>query len=379
MPAVKRCPSLGLNYDQYTFMTVANNYHYCYHLAKPKTIALGHQNEYCLSENHVCCPIFLSGERIFPLVIKPKPTENLTVQSSTRFVFLHSMTQLITFLAVLTILAFTTWYVFAKTNLFTSTDPSDQTSENLPHDRTPSMTQTVNLFTPNPTLINELTVQAIKISWLSQTPPITTTGQIQQTPSRTKSTTRTPTVVVCSKPDGWIVYKVKVWDTLVWLSRWVRTPVGNLMEANCLTTQNLSLGQEIYLPYYPRIATNTPTYTATSDGPDNTHTPAPTNTRTRTSTLTSIPTATRNPIFSNTRTPTKTLIHTLTRTFTNTIPPTATFATKTPTATITNTPPLSPTTPPPPAPSDSPEPTPSDTPEPTVTNTPEPTPTETLE
>ncbi len=361
MPVVKRCPSLGLDNDQYTRMTYASDFHYCYHLTKPKSIKQEYQSEYCLSENYIRCPIFLSGKRMFPQDNKQQPSETLVSQAFTLRGRKISLLQSIIIFTVLVILGFSTWMVFARTGPFASATPQPQPSQGLSMGTTATITTPEILYTPNSTLINELTLQAIETSLISSTRTITPTPLSNESPTHTPPGTQQPTVFVCVKPDGWIVYQVKFWDTYSWLSLWVRTPVEELMAANCMTTRTLEVGQEIFLPYYPRIATHTPSPSPTKNGP------APSSTFTFTSTLTRTLTPTRTP------TPTRTFTRTPTPSFTYTPTPIPTFTPtppNTPTPTPTNTPTHTPT----PTPTHTPIP-PTNTPLPTNTPTNTPTPT----
>ncbi len=359
MPAVKRCPSLGLGDDQFTCMTYANDFHYCYHLAKPKAITQAHQFEYCLNENHIRCPIFLSGKRMFPHQINQQATETLLTPTPARMGRRLSLLQILAIITALLVLGFTTWMVFARTGPFAPIPPQSPPSANLSMGNIATPTATEILFTPNPTLINELTLQAIKTSLASGTRTITITPLTNQPPTRTLKATRQTTVIACVKPDGWIVYQVKFWDTFTWLSLWVRTPVEEIMRANCMTTRALEVGQEIYLPYYPRIATHTPSPSSTngSEAPRRTLTFTRIFTSTLTRTITPSRTATRNPLFQDTRTPSKTFTRSLTPSVTNNPLPTSTH---TPQPTSTHTP----------------QPTSTDIPQPTSTHTTLPTATD---
>lgn len=60
-PAV--CPHLGLADDADSHATYATEAHRCYRLPTPTRIATGHQETYCLGENHVQCPVY-RGEGI---------------------------------------------------------------------------------------------------------------------------------------------------------------------------------------------------------------------------------------------------------------------------------------------------------------------------
>ena len=348
-------------------MTFATESHHCYRLAKHKAIPVDHQLQYCLNENHIRCPIFLSGDRLFPKVAKAAVTVPSPARTPQRPSIPKSVVKWVIAVAAILVFAFVSWWVFAKTDIFTRTDPPVQASGDLPPGVTPTITRTLMEFSPNLTLVYELTAEAIATSSPQPLQKIPVTGEASSTVTKTPTTTRTetptstpsPTAIACSLPDGWIVYTVKFWDNLYWLSLSVRTSMDYLMEVNCLNSQILYVGQELFLPYYPAKATSTPTKSPT---PTRTN-PPPTSTYTRTPTAT----PTRTPTRASTNTPTPTPTDTPTPTPTNM-----------PTNTPTNTPTQTPTDTPTPTPTDTPTPTPTDTPTPTPTDTPTPTPTDDL-
>ncbi|HJP41689.1 MAG TPA: LysM peptidoglycan-binding domain-containing protein [Dehalococcoidia bacterium] len=53
------CPYLGLFEDADSHATFATEAHRCYRLPNPTRIAAGHQDTYCLNENHVSCPVYI--------------------------------------------------------------------------------------------------------------------------------------------------------------------------------------------------------------------------------------------------------------------------------------------------------------------------------
>lgn len=57
------CPYLGLVDDADSHATYATEAHRCYRLPNPTKIAGGHQDSFCLSDNHVTCPVYL-GEAV---------------------------------------------------------------------------------------------------------------------------------------------------------------------------------------------------------------------------------------------------------------------------------------------------------------------------
>jgi len=191
--------------------------------------------------------------------------------------------------------------IFTTPNL-TGTDSSSDNPMAVDNNITPTE------ITPNATWYAELTQQAM----LYGTPTFTS----DLFPSRTSIAFRSPTVIICSKPDDWIVYQVVEGDTLISLGRLTNLTVVDLMAANCMTTNSLAIGQEIFLPYYPGSATATATFTIRPTA-TRTRTPTPTNTIAPTSkpipptvTYTSPPPATNtivattvNPLFRDTPTP----------------------------------------------------------------------------
>jgi LysM repeat protein len=335
LKAVNRCTYLGLDDDQYTCMTFATESHHCFRLAKHKGVPLDHQYQYCLNDNHIRCPILLRGDQLFPKVVKSQaksaqpgkfPSKKTVSKSAIKWV--------IAIIAIL-ILAFTSYWVFAKTDLFSRPDPPVQAFGELPPGVTPTITRTVVEFSPNLTLIYDLTGVASDTTTPSETPGITSTTQKTPTPTNTASVTPTTKSVACSLPDGWIVYTVKFWDTLYGLSLSVRTSIDYLVEVNCLTSTRLVVGQQIFLPYYPPKASFTTTSTSTPVPPDPTRTRTSTATFTRTFTATNTRTFTPNATFTYTNSPIPTATNTP-------IPPTATPSDTATPVTPTETPPTDP-------------------------------------
>jgi LysM repeat protein len=320
-------------------MTFATESHHCYRLARHKAVPIDHQYQYCLSENHIRCPVFLRGDRLFPKAARTPVTVTPASRTLPRLSIPKSAIKWGIAVATIFVLVIVSWWVFAKTDIFTRPDPPVQAFGDLPPGVTPTITRTVMEFSPNMTMIYELTAVASGTSspQLSQAIPVT--GESSSTLTETLTATPSPTAIACTLPDGWVVYTVKLWDNLYWLSLSVRTSVEDLVAVNCLTSETLIVGQQLYLPYYPPKASFTASKSLTPTDPP------PTRTYTRTNT----PTSTRTP------SPTFTFTASL-------LPPTSTpLPTDTPTETPTNTP----------------EPT--STPEPTaiVTETPPPTPTDT--
>lgn len=317
----KACPGLGLSYDPSDHRDFSNPLHFCYYQPRPDAISPQHQESYCLKSNHVHCPIYLKKLQSPPpapsTTPKPPPTpveprkqagianKPANLQPLTLVTILLSVV-----LVILLVLIFTSPNF---TGLYTSSDnPMASGSNNTPTE-----------ITPNATWFAELTQQAIQNGLLGT--PTLPSGLF---PSRTSIAYRSPTVINCNKPDDWIIYQVVEGDTLISLGSSTFMTVVDLMAANCMTTNSLTIGQEIFLPYYPGSVTATGTVTRT-----------PTRTLTRTPTSPVPPTS--KPIQ-----PTATYTHTIAPTATNTIVAT------TVNPLFRDTP-----TPVPPTPTDTPEPT----------------------
>ncbi len=127
-----------------------------------------------------------------------------------------------------------------------------------------------------------------------------------------------PPTPPCGPPAGWVIYTVQAGDTLYSLAQRTGTTVEALRQANCLPDYTIRIGQRLYLPRLP-LPTLSPTPTVT-------RTPSPTPTNGVTVTPTNGVTAT--PTNGVTATPTNGVTPTATP-----IPPTPTF-TPTPTAPI---------------------------------------------
>jgi LysM repeat protein len=299
------CPGLGLVYDQSDHRSFPNLHHNCYLQIKPEEISFAYQETYCLSHNYIHCPIYLKKTPLITPETTPVSSENLKPD---RYAFKLSTLQSLTLITILLSLVLIILLVVLTTNSKTSQQPISASSNNLMVVITFIITPTQ--VTPNATWYAHLTQQA-----LSDTPTLS-----DFFPTRTSVAYRIPTVINCDKPDGWIVYKVDDGDSLQSLGRLTYMTVVDLMVANCMTSNSLAVGQQIFLPYYPGSATATRTARPTS-------TRTPSTTTTKSAFATSIPilpsatlpppaiatntivptiTKTRNPLFANTPTPSNT-------------------------------------------------------------------------
>jgi LysM repeat protein len=163
-------------------------------------------------------------------------------------------------------------------------------------------------------------------------------------PTATSQPVATQPQAPCYPPRGWVYYRVQPGDTLYKLSLAYGLTLYDLMQANCLDSAVITVGQWLYVPFVatstsrptfapPPTRTPTPTRiflpTDTNTPPPVFFTPTPTPTGTLAPTPTPTPTATEQPP-TPTQTPTG-----LYPTFTSTTRPTATStATTPPTSTL---------------------------------------------
>ena len=68
---------------------------------------------------------------------------------------------------------------------------------------------------------------------------------------------------VCEQPETWVVYTVQKGEVLFNLALETGSTVDEVKQINCLTSNILSIGQELWLPKFPPTPTPTPTMTST--------------------------------------------------------------------------------------------------------------------
>jgi LysM repeat protein len=113
-------------------------------------------------------------------------------------------------------------------------------------------------------IVEPLPTPTSKPSPTQQASP-TATPRLTATPRSTATPTATPTVLPLAclpqQPEGWVLYRVQVGDTVSSLANAAGITVDHLRTSNCLEDdQLLSAGQEIYLPIQvPTSPTLTPT------------------------------------------------------------------------------------------------------------------------
>jgi LysM repeat protein len=84
----------------------------------------------------------------------------------------------------------------------------------------------------------------------------------------------------CGPPSNWVIYIVQPGDTLFNIAQRVNSTVYKLKQANCLTSDHIRSGQELFVPYQPAPIASPTIPTATTQPPTATSSPVPTATPT---------------------------------------------------------------------------------------------------
>jgi hypothetical protein len=214
------CPYLGLKEDPTTALGFPSGGNHCFKTQPNSTIITSHQQEFCLSPNHISCPIYRQSQ------IQPMPTElaySETLKKDWRKV--RIIGGVLGFLCVSSlVIAF-----LSSLGVFNNSDQGDLIPKTGYLQGTPG------------------------IGWYNfqtDATALTPFRPFQLTPSPS------PTNPVCTPPAGWTTYTVSPTDSLVRLSIIFERSVQDLSRASCLAKDGVILpGQVIYVPVRP---TNTP-------------------------------------------------------------------------------------------------------------------------
>lgn len=230
-----KCPYLGLRSDPKTALNFPSEGNCCYHARPVASVDRTHQAQYCLTEQHVTCPVYAR------VSLKPLPYSLVSAQERSNRAKRVLAIAAVPFIVAGTVALAT---LVSRSNiaaaLLSRLTPSPQTS-------TDPQIPVSGLF--------GLQTQ------ITRTPyqPFTVTVNAQRRNPN-------PGLGTCTIPEGWTPYVVKPTDSLFRLSVLYGISIQTLQEANCLGDQSVVLPGDII--YIPEPITNSPT-----------ETPQPTNTR----------------------------------------------------------------------------------------------------
>lgn len=228
------CPYVGIRDDPQTSLSFPSEGNACHRAIPVSGILAEHQKNYCLSENHIHCPVFL-GQTNTP----PQPVASPPAVTAGGWVKRIGLLVLLPLLLLTSGVVFASWWTSDGHNLdFTWLTPKSSgddthTSEGLPG----------FLGLPN---------GAASQGGSTATPfqPFASSGAVA-----------TPDQRNCPVPDGWVVYIVKPTDSVSFLSLIFGISADQLRQANCLVEDTLLRPGEAL--YVPNIPTRTPSATST--------------------------------------------------------------------------------------------------------------------
>ena len=112
-------------------------------------------------------------------------------------------------------------------------------------------------------LISELPVPTVTLQTTSASPTATqavTPSPFVSSVTPLPSSTPTPTPTICPIPVDWQRYIVGPFDTLISIAQRFNLTPDQLMQANCLNTPSVSMGQTIYVPGFKPTPTTVPCF-----------------------------------------------------------------------------------------------------------------------
>lgn len=315
------CPHLGVEEDPQTAVAFPSVRNRCFRASKPGSPSIHHQADYCLCSEYTRCPIFLgqinpaetgkqspataahkahvdnnttpvaksspsnahAGNRTPPqqTTLKHKPGIPRSRKRDFSILALLGAGLLVVWVIVLGILPLN-GNAFGlpptQTTLLTSTATFVQ----------PAVVSTSTDNSPTITLTRQLTATRLK-NTVTVKPTQTKTKKATQTATLTYTPIPQQPTISCGAPPGWVLYVVRVGDTLSSLSRIFNVSIQQLQLANCMGSDTtLYAGRSIYVPYLPpstaqptatwtatREPTRAPTRTATNPPPPPSATPVP--------------------------------------------------------------------------------------------------------
>ena len=230
-----RCSYLGMPDDPTTALEFASDGNFCYHALPAAPPNAAHQKAFCLTDQHIYCPILLHAEK------KPLPQNVALLKNKVSFWENPANRRIILTVLVLLFSSILVG-VLSLTGILSAASA------------VPDGTITVN--SDSPTIV--ATNNSLSI------------GSSDLTAEPTSDQNRTE--VVCTPPDGWSLYTVIPTDSIYRLSLIFGISVAQLEAANCLAEgDSIRPGDLMYVPLF---LTSTPTVIILT----NTSTPRPTST-----------------------------------------------------------------------------------------------------
>lgn len=319
------CPHLGSSHDPETALAFPTSHNYCHSVRPPLPVKTSYQQSHCLTTEHFTCPVYRGqmpakgrGRR------RTLPSFGPVSDADRKAIYLILISLFL--LLALASLSFwgwrnqetvASWLQYLP--LPATPIPAEVVSLTPEGDNfvVPGPTIIVNTATstpsPTPTETSVPSPTAVRCSYPDDWIAITVTAndtlaslarmydlsvkelvqanclrreelvtgstlyvpEIEPSPTATTATA-TPSATaedeVCQPPSDWVVYIVQPGDNLFRIGLPYGLDVNEIMEANCLQSRRIRVGQRLYVPDL-RTSTPTPTIDETAVPP--TETPAP--------------------------------------------------------------------------------------------------------
>jgi LysM repeat protein len=255
------CHFLGLRDDPDTVRAFPSIGNYCHRAEPPEPVSIEYQTSHCFSFAHRHCPVLLASVAApLPPEIAAFPATNLR----NRRIALWSV--LAAFAVAIGMFLFFGGWEWAGANWFNDggnieiQEPIQMNTPAVPLKFPGSPTPTL---LPSPTNTQLPTQFASATSTPSDTLPPPTDTQPPPSTEPLVAVSATSTTAACNNPPAnWVVYTVRTGDSLFGIANLVGSSVNELQTNNCLNSDQITVGQRLYLPHLPSTgATKQPTST----------------------------------------------------------------------------------------------------------------------
>lgn len=230
------CPFLGLKDDPETALNFASVGNFCHHALPVTQIKGAYQRKYCLTSDHVNCPLFQAAQPI-PPPPEISATSGLLADPRKKWIAVGIPALLAGSAAF-----FLAWNVFGA--------------------------QLIRLPIPDTGRTQQ---SPAEFSILGA--PVAPRPFLTFTPTFTVSPTPDPSPTACVRPEGWVPYTVNPTDSLYRLSVIYGVAIEELQSVNCMGNNTLLKPGDII--FVPELSTPTPSFTPTLTPVPPTNTSAP--------------------------------------------------------------------------------------------------------
>jgi hypothetical protein len=289
---IEICPYLGMADDPATNTSYPSNWNHCHHAKPVDVVEFNHQASFCLSENHLKCPVFLRKE-VTSLPNQLRASYNTKRRKNSPYLFFIPIA--IFFIAILAVWSFGFFtngqkpaiVNITKTNILSSQPPTETPKSGMVYTQEPTLLSTFIRTSISSTLTQSAFLalkgtqsasMALKISptplrtptfTKTSSPTSTVSPTRTNTPKPTPTRTLTPTVIVIlsqrtlDTPIGgemkFIIHQIKNGESLSQYANIYKTSVEAIKRVNYSLMVPLWIGSFVVIPYnFIDVATDMP-------------------------------------------------------------------------------------------------------------------------